>query len=54
MQVVKHSSSTTIVHRTKFRKQMNEADNEAATRALDALVNFETVKVGLLVMVMLM
>jgi ABC-type transport system involved in Fe-S cluster assembly fused permease/ATPase subunit len=30
--------------RVQFRRQMNEVDNEANTRALDSLLNFETVK----------
>jgi ATP-binding cassette subfamily B protein len=30
--------------RTKFRKQMNELDSHAHTRAIDALLNYETVK----------
>src|SRR5262249_7156280 len=30
--------------RTKFRKAMNELDSRAHTRAIDALLNFETVK----------
>uniref|UniRef100_A0A915PWS2 Iron-sulfur clusters transporter ABCB7, mitochondrial n=1 Tax=Setaria digitata TaxID=48799 RepID=A0A915PWS2_9BILA len=30
--------------RTKFRHQMNEADNEASNRAVDSLINYETVK----------
>ena len=30
--------------RTKFRKQMNAAENEAANRSFDSLVNHETVK----------
>jgi ATP-binding cassette subfamily B protein len=30
--------------RTKFRKAMNELDSKAHTRAIDALLNFETVK----------
>lgn len=30
--------------RTKFRKQMNAADNAAATRVIDSLVNYEAVK----------
>lgn len=34
-----------IIKRTKFRKQMNTVDNEAAGKALDSLLNFETVKV---------
>lgn len=30
--------------RTKFRKEMNKADNDASTRATDSLINYETVK----------
>ncbi|PRP80106.1 ABC transporter B family protein [Planoprotostelium fungivorum] len=30
--------------RTKFRKEMNSTENEAAARAMDSLLNFETVK----------
>jgi ATP-binding cassette, subfamily B (MDR/TAP), member 7 len=30
--------------RTGFRKQMNAADNEASTRVIDSLINYETVK----------
>jgi len=30
--------------RIKFRRQMNEADEQAATRAVDSLLNYETVK----------
>ena len=30
--------------RTKFRRQVNELDSKAHTRAIDALLNFETVK----------
>jgi len=30
--------------RTKFRRLMNETDNEAHTKAVDSLLNFETVK----------
>ncbi len=30
--------------RIKFRRQMNETDSEANTRAIDSLLNFETVK----------
>ncbi|XP_065057329.1 iron-sulfur clusters transporter ABCB7, mitochondrial-like [Rhopilema esculentum] len=30
--------------RTKFRIQMNKADNEAGTKAIDSLINYETVK----------
>lgn len=31
--------------RTKFRVDMNRAENEAGNRAIDSLINFETVKV---------
>jgi ATP-binding cassette subfamily B protein len=30
--------------RTQFRRVMNETDNEAQTKAIDSLINFETVK----------
>jgi len=30
--------------RIKFRRQMNEADNQANTKAIDSLLNYETVK----------
>ena len=30
--------------RTKFRRTMNETDSEASTKAIDSLLNFETVK----------
>jgi ATP-binding cassette subfamily B protein len=30
--------------RTKFRREMNETDSEAHTKAIDSLLNFETVK----------
>ncbi|KAL7598640.1 hypothetical protein Lser_V15G26840 [Lactuca serriola] len=30
--------------RTKFRQDMNKADNDASTRAIDSLINYETVK----------
>ncbi|CAN6469541.1 unnamed protein product [Victoria cruziana] len=30
--------------RTKFRQAMNRADNDAGTRAIDSLINYETVK----------
>uniref|UniRef100_A0A914UU00 Iron-sulfur clusters transporter ABCB7, mitochondrial n=1 Tax=Plectus sambesii TaxID=2011161 RepID=A0A914UU00_9BILA len=30
--------------RTKFRLQMNQADNDAGNRAIDSLINYETVK----------
>ena len=32
--------------RTKFRVQMNKADNEAGNKAIDSLINYETVKVS--------
>lgn len=35
---------TTTAWRTQFRKQANAADNEAATKAVDSLINFEAVK----------
>jgi hypothetical protein len=35
-----------LISRTKFRVQMNKADNEAGNRAVDSLINFETVKVS--------
>ena len=28
----------------KFRRQMNKADEQAATKAVDSLMNYETVK----------
>jgi ATP-binding cassette subfamily B protein len=31
-------------HRVKFRRRMNESDSEAQTRAVDSLLNYETVK----------
>lgn len=34
------------VHRTRFRIEMNKADNEAGNAAIDSLLNYETVKVG--------
>lgn len=36
----------TTAWRTKFRKQANAADNQAATVAVESLINFESVKVG--------
>ena len=30
--------------RTKFRRSMNESENKTRTRAVDSLLNFETVK----------
>ncbi|KAG9300699.1 hypothetical protein G9A89_023497 [Geosiphon pyriformis] len=34
----------TTAWRTKFRKEMNKADNQAATVAVDSLINYEAVK----------
>ena len=34
-----------LFNRTKFRIEMNKADNEAGTKAVDSLINYETVKV---------
>jgi len=44
--VVAYSAFTVRVTewRIKFRRQMNEADESAATRAVDSLLNYETVK----------
>lgn len=32
--------------RTKFRVYMNRAENDAGNKAIDSLINYETVKVG--------
>ena len=32
--------------RTQFRVMMNKAENEAGNRAVDSLINYETVKVS--------
>ena len=56
-----HASSfyTMIIHmyfyyfnifRTKFRVQMNKADNISGSKAIDSLINFETVKVSRITM----
>ena len=34
-----------LEHRTKFRRDANQADNKAATSAVDSLINYEAVKV---------
>lgn len=34
------------VRRTRFRIEMNKADNDAGNAAIDSLLNYETVKVG--------
>ncbi|QCE03119.1 mitochondrial ABC transporter ATM [Vigna unguiculata] len=33
-----------LLWRTKFRETMNMADNDASTRVIDSLINYETVK----------
>lgn len=35
--------------RTKYRRTMNRLDNEAEAKAVDSLLNFETVSSGLLI-----
>ena len=30
--------------RTRFRREMNRAESEAGSRAIDSLINYETVK----------
>lgn len=35
--------------RTKFRIFMNKAENEAGNKAIDSLINYETVKVRLII-----
>lgn len=37
-------SKTTTDWRTKFIREANQADNHSSTRAIDSLINFETVK----------
>ncbi|XP_052190778.1 ABC transporter B family member 25, mitochondrial [Diospyros lotus] len=46
LSVVAYALFTLIVTqwRTKFRKIMNKADNDASTKAVDSLINYETVK----------
>ncbi len=41
--IVSHNRPCTF--RTKFRVDMNKADNEAGSKSIDSLINFETVKV---------
>ena len=38
-------SSLAFFNRTRFRREANQADNKAATVAVDSLINFEAVKV---------
>ena len=35
-----------LIFRTQFRVQMNKADQEAGNKAVDSLINYETVKVS--------
>jgi ATP-binding cassette, subfamily B, heavy metal transporter len=43
--VIYVSFTVTVTHwRTRFRREMNELDSKAHTRAIDSLLNFETVK----------
>jgi ABC-type transport system involved in Fe-S cluster assembly fused permease/ATPase subunit len=35
-----------MICRTKFRREANQADNKAATTAVDSLINYEAVKVN--------
>lgn len=37
-----------FVLRTRFRVEMNKVDNEAGARAIDSLINYETIKVCVL------
>lgn len=40
-----HHHERLSAHRTRFRIEMNKADNEAGNAAIDSLLNYETVKV---------
>lgn len=40
--------------RTKFRIYMNQAENEAGNKAIDSLINYETVKVLIIIYVKLL
>ncbi|XP_029200623.2 iron-sulfur clusters transporter ABCB7, mitochondrial-like [Acropora millepora] len=44
--IVTYTAFTLLVTqwRTKFRVQMNKADNDAGSKAIDSLINYETVK----------
>ncbi|KAF9594549.1 hypothetical protein IFM89_033519, partial [Coptis chinensis] len=46
LSVVAYAAFTLVVTqwRTKFRQAMNKADNDASSRAIDSLINYETVK----------
>jgi hypothetical protein len=39
-----------LLIRTKFRKEMNAMETEASSKAIDSLINYETVKVRLSLM----
>ena len=40
-------STNFLCCRTKFRVWMNKADNDAGSKAIDSLINYETVKVSI-------
>ena len=40
-----NSAQSRIFCRTKFRVEMNEADNISGSKAVDSFINYETVKV---------
>lgn len=40
------------IFRTKFRVRMNQADNEAGNKAIDSLINYETVKVKIVSLIL--
>ena len=41
----RHLVSLLLKNRAQFRREANQADNKAATVAVDSLINFEAVKV---------
>ena len=41
----KNQTSFIILNRTRFRREANQADNKAASLAVDSLINYEAVKV---------
>lgn len=45
--VIANTSICVCAIRTRFRIEMNKADNEAGNAAIDSLLNYETVKVSL-------
>lgn len=36
--------ATCLQWRTRFRREMNRAESQASSRAVDSLINYETVK----------